>query len=194
MENCSSPHHYGGESLFVRIICKNSHLSFNTESWYSPHSLIWRVTTSHIFYSVQSLLTAECYFQKIWRTPPSFKGTMQQKMNYACRALLTKNIWTISTQENFSSKVVWYLCTAGLLDIRNKPPILLNLNFLLRFRTETIVLPQCCRSRHTTMTKVTRLCYYFSFMSHYCFSSDLCFFTVLCSLFHAGTESNREYI
>jgi hypothetical protein len=31
---CDSPHRFNGESLFVRIICINSHLSFNTRSRY----------------------------------------------------------------------------------------------------------------------------------------------------------------
>jgi hypothetical protein len=35
-ENCDSPLHYGGESLFIRNICINSCLSFNTKSRYSP--------------------------------------------------------------------------------------------------------------------------------------------------------------
>ncbi len=67
------------ESLFVRIICINSRLLFNTESLYSPYCLLRRVTTLCIVYSGESLLTAESYFQKLWRTLPSFQGTMNQK-------------------------------------------------------------------------------------------------------------------
>jgi hypothetical protein len=78
-------------SLIVRIICINSRLSFNTESRYSPYCLLQRVLTPWIVNSGESLLTAESYFKKLWRTPPSFKGTMKQKMD-TCRALLTKNI------------------------------------------------------------------------------------------------------
>jgi hypothetical protein len=91
-ESCDSPHHFGGESPFVSIICIKSRLSFNTESQYSPDWLLRRVTTPHLIYSGESLLTAESYCQKIWRTPPSFKGTVKQKMDYPCRVLLTKNI------------------------------------------------------------------------------------------------------
>ncbi len=70
------------ELLFVRIICINSQLSFNTESLYSPYCLLRRVTTLCIIYSGESLLTAESYFQKLWRTLPSFQGTMKQKINH----------------------------------------------------------------------------------------------------------------
>jgi hypothetical protein len=86
-ESCDSQHNFGGESPFVSNICINFCLLFNTESQYSP----W-VTTPRLIYSGESLLTAESYFQKLWRTPPSFKGTMKQKMDYPCRVLLTKNI------------------------------------------------------------------------------------------------------
>jgi hypothetical protein len=34
MESCDSLYRFSEESLFVRIICINSCLSFNTESWY----------------------------------------------------------------------------------------------------------------------------------------------------------------
>jgi hypothetical protein len=78
--------------LFFRIICTNSHLSLNTESRYSQYCLIQRVTTQCFIHSRESLLTAESYFQQFWRTLPSFKGTMKQKMNYASRALFSKNI------------------------------------------------------------------------------------------------------
>jgi hypothetical protein len=36
-----SPHRFSGESRFVRIICKNSRLSFNTESWYCIRQCNW---------------------------------------------------------------------------------------------------------------------------------------------------------
>jgi hypothetical protein len=81
-ENCDSPHHFCGKSLFVSIIYINSFLSLNTESQYSPYCLLRRVTTPRLIYSRESLLTAESYFQKIWRTPLSFTGTMKQKMDY----------------------------------------------------------------------------------------------------------------
>jgi hypothetical protein len=77
----------------VRIIRINSRLSFNTQSRYSPYCLLRKVPTPRIVYSWESLLTAESYFKILWRTPPSFRGTMKQKMNYTCRALLTKNIF-----------------------------------------------------------------------------------------------------
>ncbi len=77
--SCDSPHHFGGKSPFVSIICINSRLSFNMESRYSPYCLLRRVTTPCLIYSGESLMTAESYFQKLWRTPPSFKGTMKQK-------------------------------------------------------------------------------------------------------------------
>jgi hypothetical protein len=47
------------------------------------------LTTPRIIYSRESLLRAESYFQKLWRTPPSFKGKMKQKMNHTCKALLS---------------------------------------------------------------------------------------------------------
>jgi hypothetical protein len=72
MESCFSLHHFSGESLFVRIICINSYLSFNTESRYSPYCLLWGVTTSRLIYSGESLLTAKSYFPKPWRTSPFF--------------------------------------------------------------------------------------------------------------------------
>jgi hypothetical protein len=92
-ESCDSPYHFSGETLFVRIICINSRMSFNTESRYSPYCLLQRVATPRLIYSGESLLTAESYFQKLWRTSPSFKGTIKQTMDYPYRVLLTKNIW-----------------------------------------------------------------------------------------------------
>ncbi len=91
-ESCDSPHNFSWVSLFVRIICMYSRLSFKAETWYSPYFLLQRVTTPRIVYSGESLLTAESYFQKLWRTHPFFKGTMKQEMIYARRALLNKNI------------------------------------------------------------------------------------------------------
>ncbi len=79
MESCDSPHHFGGESPFVSNICINFRMSFDTESQYSPYWLLRRVTSPRLIYSRESLLTAESYFQKLWRTPPSFKGTMKKK-------------------------------------------------------------------------------------------------------------------
>ncbi len=38
-ESCNSPHRLSRESLFIRIICINSRLSFTTESHYSPPHL-----------------------------------------------------------------------------------------------------------------------------------------------------------
>ncbi len=95
--SCDSLHHFGGESPFVSNICIKFRLSFNTESQYSTNWLLQRVTTPRLiysgeFYSRESLLTAESYFQKLWRTPPSFKGTMKQKMDDPCRVLITKKI------------------------------------------------------------------------------------------------------
>ncbi len=91
-ESCDSPHHFGGESPFVSNICIIVCLLFHTESQYSPYWLLRRVTTPRLIYSGESLLTAESYFQKLCRTPPSFKGTMKQKLDYPWRVLLTKNI------------------------------------------------------------------------------------------------------
>ncbi len=71
-----SPHHFGGESPFVSIICINSRLSFNMESQYSPYWLLRRVTTSLLIYSGESLLTAESYFQKL---PLPLKGHWSKK-------------------------------------------------------------------------------------------------------------------
>ncbi len=81
-ESCDSLNRLSGESQFVRTICMKSRLSFNMESRYSPYCLLWRVTTPRPIYSGESLLTAKSYFQKHWRTPPSFKGTMMQKIHY----------------------------------------------------------------------------------------------------------------
>ncbi len=65
IESSNSLYHCSGESLFVRIIFINSHLSFNTESRYSLYCLLQRVTTPCICYSEESLLAAENYFQKL---------------------------------------------------------------------------------------------------------------------------------
>jgi hypothetical protein len=73
-ESCDSPHHFSRESPFVSIICLNSRLSFNTESQYFSYCLLQRVTTPHLIYSGESLLTAESYFQKLWRIPLPLKG------------------------------------------------------------------------------------------------------------------------
>ncbi len=79
-----APHRYSWESLFVRIICINSRKSDNTERRFSPYCLLWRVTTPRLIYSGESLLTAESFFQKQWRTPASFKGKIRQKICYLC--------------------------------------------------------------------------------------------------------------
>ncbi len=90
----------------LRIILAGSHhlLALSAYNSCLAYRLIRRVNTPRIdyygeslhtfllIYSGESLLTAKSYFQKLWRTPPSFKGTMKQKMDYPCRALLTKNI------------------------------------------------------------------------------------------------------
>jgi hypothetical protein len=60
----------------------------NMESPYSLYCLLRRVTTPHIFYSGESLLTAKSFLI----TPLSFEGTMKQKQIYARITLLTKNI------------------------------------------------------------------------------------------------------
>jgi hypothetical protein len=67
----------------------DSPLLFIGESRCSPYCLLRRVSTPRIVYSGESQLTANSHFQKLWRTPPSFKGTMKQKY----RALLIKNIF-----------------------------------------------------------------------------------------------------
>jgi hypothetical protein len=43
-------------------MCRNSGLSYNTESWVSPYCLLRRVTTFCIICSEKSLLTAESHF------------------------------------------------------------------------------------------------------------------------------------
>jgi hypothetical protein len=63
MESCDSPYHYSEESLFIRIICINSRLSFNTKSRYSLFFLMRRVTTPRIVYS------GELFSQKFKDSP-----------------------------------------------------------------------------------------------------------------------------
>jgi hypothetical protein len=89
-ESCNSPHHFGGESPFVSIICINSRLSFNTESRYSRYCLLRRVTTPRHIYSWESLLTAEFFSKTL--NPRPLKEQWTKKMDYPCRVLLTKSI------------------------------------------------------------------------------------------------------
>jgi hypothetical protein len=59
-------------------------LLFNMESHYS------------IVCSGKSLLSAKSNFFKFWRTPPAFKGIIEAKIDYACRALLIRESWKSS--------------------------------------------------------------------------------------------------
>ncbi len=90
-EWCNSPHHFGGESPFVSIICINSSLLFNTESRYSPYCLLRRVTTPRLIYSGESLLTGEL-FSKTLKDSPFLYRDNETKKDYPCRVLLTKSI------------------------------------------------------------------------------------------------------
>jgi hypothetical protein len=78
-ESCDSPHRFSGESLFVRIICINSRLSFNT-----------RVDTPRIVYYGESLLPvsfiagSHCWqwrviFKNIEGLPLPLKGQWSKK-------------------------------------------------------------------------------------------------------------------
>jgi hypothetical protein len=81
-ESSGSPHHIGGESPFVSIICTNSRLSFNTESHYSPYWLLRRVTTPRLIYSGESLLTldsGELFSKTLKDSPLPFKGQWSKK-------------------------------------------------------------------------------------------------------------------
>jgi hypothetical protein len=92
-ESCDSPHRVEQGVTNVWIFCRNSGLPFSTGSLYSQCCLIWRVKTPYIVYSGESLTTAGSLFLKqFWRTPPASKGTLKQNLDYACRALLTRNI------------------------------------------------------------------------------------------------------
>jgi hypothetical protein len=82
-ESFNSPHHKSRASNFLKNYLHKLTCCLYRES-ILPVLLIWRVITPRIVYSWESLLTAESYFQKIWRTPPSFKGTMKQEINYPC--------------------------------------------------------------------------------------------------------------
>ncbi len=90
-ESRDSPHHYSWESLFVRIICINSRLSLNTERWYSPYCLIWRVTTHPASFIVGS----HCSFENFEGLPLPLKVHLSKKWTkyVQCRALLTNNIF-----------------------------------------------------------------------------------------------------
>ncbi len=86
-ESCNSPYHYSRESLFVRIICINSCLSFSTDSRYS-----------RIVYLGESLLPAlfiegsHCWQQRV--IFKNFEGIClpsKDKNNYAYRVLHTKS-------------------------------------------------------------------------------------------------------
>jgi hypothetical protein len=50
---------------------------------------------------------------------------------------------TLSTRDHFSSEFMWFLQDSQISGINLPFYFLLNLIFLLRFRTDTIVLPQC---------------------------------------------------
>ncbi len=73
-----------GESLLSELSAETLACRLIRESQYSSYCLIRRVTTPGIIYSGESLLTLESYLQKLWKTPPSFKGMMKQKINYPC--------------------------------------------------------------------------------------------------------------
>jgi hypothetical protein len=63
-ESCDFPHRFRRGSLFVRITCINSRLSFYTESRYSPYCTLRRVTTPRLIFSRVFLLTVESNFLK----------------------------------------------------------------------------------------------------------------------------------
>jgi hypothetical protein len=48
-----------------------------------------------IVYGGESLLTMGSQFLKLRRTPPAFKGTMTQKIDYASIVLFTKKMFKV---------------------------------------------------------------------------------------------------
>jgi hypothetical protein len=79
--SCDSPHHFSGESLFVRIICINSRLSFNgTVSRYS----LYLVYYGEYLLPVSFIAESHCYqrrviFNNIEGLPYSLKGQWSKK-------------------------------------------------------------------------------------------------------------------
>jgi hypothetical protein len=65
--------------------CRNSCLPLDTGRRYSLHCLLRRATTPRNN-------SGESFYNNFEGFPPSLKMTSKQKIDYACRALLTRNI------------------------------------------------------------------------------------------------------
>ncbi len=99
-ESCASPHRYSGESLFVRIMCINSRLSFKAESRYFPYCLLQRVTTPRLIYSAGVTVDSRVIFENNEGLPLPLKGRWRKKWNIhgehcSSRTFYESKIWIV---------------------------------------------------------------------------------------------------
>ncbi len=97
---------------------------------------------------------------------------------------------TLTTRDHFSYEFVSFLRTAGLLGIRYKPPIFAKFNFCRDFVLHDCVTSAFAYHYIPLSLKSTRSCYYFSFMSHYCFFT--CSLFLYCFMFLFSHRNKKQ--